>query len=57
MNKMRQSTSQEEVAELKRALAEEQDCRSKELIAAERIRWNGVVDWGIGSELRRECED
>ena len=57
MDKLRRSTSKVEVAELQRALAEEQDCRSKELRAADRIRWNGVVDWGIGSELRLECED
>jgi hypothetical protein len=57
MAKLRVSTSREEVAELQKALEEEQVGRSRELRVASRIRWNGIVDWGIGSEQRHECED
>lgn len=50
------STSREEVAELQRAVEEVHASRSRELKAASRIRWNGIVDWGNG-EGRHECED
>jgi hypothetical protein len=54
ISQMREAKTKEEVQALQRALEEEQAERRKELRATSRIRWNGVVDWGIGSEAREE---
>jgi hypothetical protein len=56
MRKLRTATSREEVTELQRALEEEQAGRNREMRAASRIKWNGIVDWGNG-EGRQECEN
>jgi len=56
MGQLRTATSREEVTELQRVLEEEQAGRNRELRAAKRIPWNGIVDWGNG-EGRQECEN
>jgi len=46
MTAMRRAGSREEVLELQRALEEAHAHRGKELRAAGRVRWDGVVVWG-----------
>jgi len=52
--RMRRRRGKGEVAEIQKALEEEQAERRRELRAASRIKWDGVVDWGNGSKQREE---
>jgi hypothetical protein len=56
---MRQAKTREEVSALQSALEESHVARGKELRAAGRVRWNGMVLWGppgAEGQAREECE-
>lgn len=59
MAQMRQAETREEVSALQGALEEAHAARGKELRAAGKVRWNGMVLWrppGAEGEAREECE-
>jgi len=59
MEKLRTAGSKQEVAELQVAIEESHAERGKELRAASRVRWGGIVIWGppgFEGEQREECE-
>lgn len=58
MSSIQRAETREHVLELQRAIEEAHSQRGKELRAASRVRWNGVVVWGPNGDEGelKDCE-